>query len=156
MQARASPVQVCLAKQEISKRSLVSSSQVVVMGPIHLFDLASQEARWLTVRQAAIASNVANANTPGFSAVDVVPFEDVFNDASIRMAATDAGHLGADPLAPDQVAVRDAAAWETTQSGNSVSLENEMMKAGEVNRSFSLNTSIVRAFHQMLMASVKG
>ena len=31
-----------------------------------------------------------------------------------------------------------------------------MMKAGEVNRSFSLNTSIVKAFHQMLMSSVKG
>jgi flagellar basal-body rod protein FlgB len=135
---------------------LLSSSEVLVTEPIHLFDLASQQARWLTVRQAAVASYVSNANTPGYKATDVVPFEDVFNDASIRMAATDPGHIGVDPLAPEQVSVTDAAAWETTQSGNSVSLENEMMKAGEVNRSFSLNTSIVKAFHQMLMSSVKG
>ncbi|VFU06920.1 flagellar basal body rod protein FlgB [Methylocella tundrae] len=126
------------------------------MGQIHLFDLASQQARWLTVRQAAVATNVANANTPGFTAGDVVPFEDVFNDSTIHMVATNPGHIGVDPLGPDQIATRDAAAWETTHSGNSVSVENEMMKAGEVNRSFSLNTSIVKAFNQMLMASVKG
>ncbi len=126
------------------------------MGSIHLFDLSSQQARWLTVRQSVIAANVANANTPGFTASDVTPFEDVFNDASIRLAATDPGHIGVDPLASDQVSVKDGAAWETTHSGNSVSLENEMMKAGEVNRSFSLNSSVVKAFNQMLMASVKG
>ncbi len=126
------------------------------MGPIHLFDLASQQARWLTVRQTAIATNVSNANTPGFTAGDVVPFEDVFNDESIRMAATSPGHIGVDPLAPDQAVIKDAASWETTHSGNSVSLENEMMKAGQVNRSFSLNTSIVKAFNRMLMASLKG
>lgn len=126
------------------------------MGPVHLFDLASQQARWLSVRQAAVASNVANASTPGYAATDVVPFADVFNDASIRMAATSPGHLGVDPLAPEQVAVSDAAAWEKTHSGNSVSLENEMMKAGEVNRAYALNTSVVKAFHQMLMTAVKG
>jgi len=126
------------------------------VGPIRIFDLASQQARWLTARQAAIATNVANANTPGFAAGDVAPFDDVVNDASIRMAATNPGHIGIDPLAPDQVAIKDASAWETTQSGNSVSLENEMMKAGEVNRAFSLNMGIVKAFDQMLSASVKG
>ena len=40
-------------------------------------------------------------------------------------------------------------------SGNSVSLEQELIKAGEVNRDYALNTSIVRSFHRMLMASVK-
>lgn len=126
------------------------------MEPIHLFELSSQQARWLGARQTVLAGNVANANTPGFTASDVTPFEDVFKDASIRMAATDAGHIGVDPLALDQIAVKDGAAWETTHSGNSVSLENEMMKAGEVNRAFSLNAAVAKAFHQMLSSSVKG
>ena len=30
-----------------------------------------------------------------------------------------------------------------------------MMKEGDINRSFTLNTNIKRAFHQMLMLSVK-
>jgi flagellar basal-body rod protein FlgB len=124
--------------------------------PIFLFDLASQQARWLATRQAKIAENVSNANTPGFKASDVAPFEEVFSDASLRMAATNPGHLGLDPLASDAVAVKESNAWEVTHSGNSVSLEKEMIKAGEVNRTYSLNTSVVKAFNQMLMASVKG
>jgi len=126
------------------------------VGPIYLFDIASQQARWLSVRQKTVAENVSNANTPGFKASEVAPFEEVFSDASLRMAATDPGHLGLDPLAPDAVVAKDDGAWEVTHSGNSVSLEKEMIKAGEVNRSYSLNTSIVKAFSQMLTASVKG
>ena len=49
----------------------------------------------------------------------------------------------------------DETPWETTDSGNTVSLENEMIKAGEVGRDYSLNTNIVKAFHAMLMQSVK-
>jgi Flagella basal body rod protein len=45
------------------------------MGPIHLFDLASQQARWLSARQIAVAENIGNANTPGYKAKDVPPFE---------------------------------------------------------------------------------
>jgi flagellar basal-body rod protein FlgB len=41
-------------------------------------------------------------------------------------------------------------------SKNTVVLENEMMKAGEVRRAFELNTAIVTAFHSMMMAAVKG
>ena len=126
------------------------------MAPIHLFDLTAQQARWLSVRQSLVAANVANANTPGFVGRDVVPFQSVFNDTSIRMAATDAGHIGVDPLASEQATVEDESRWETTHSGNTVSLENEMMKAGEVNRAFSLNASVVKVFHQMLMTGVKG
>jgi flagellar basal-body rod protein FlgB len=45
------------------------------MRVIHLFDLASQQARWLSARHIAVASNIANANTPGYKAADVPPFE---------------------------------------------------------------------------------
>jgi flagellar basal-body rod protein FlgB len=41
-------------------------------------------------------------------------------------------------------------------SGNSVNLEQEMMKAGDVNRAHALNVNIVRSFHQMLINAVKG
>ena len=45
------------------------------MEPVNLFDLATQQARWLSVRQTAIAGNIANANTPGYARHDVEPFE---------------------------------------------------------------------------------
>ena len=46
--------------------------------------------------------------------------------------------------------------WEVTYSGNSVSLEQEMLSANEVNRNYSLNMAIVKGFNQMLSMSVKG
>ena len=63
------------------------------MEPVNLFDLATQQSRWLAVRQSAVAGNVANVNTPGYGAVDVEPFEKVLDKSGVTMAATQAGHL---------------------------------------------------------------
>lgn len=40
-------------------------------------------------------------------------------------------------------------------SKNTVVLEDQLLKAGEVRRSFELNTAIVKAFHSMMMMAVK-
>jgi flagellar basal-body rod protein FlgB len=122
---------------------------------IHLFDLVSRHNRWLSVRQSTIASNIANANTPGYKAVDVEPFEKVLETTSLAMQATQPGHV-ADPTARvANVNVRNSEPWEVAHSGNSVSLEQELMNAGEVNRAYRLNTSVAKAFHRMLLASAK-
>lgn len=124
--------------------------------PIHLFDLAAKQARWLSMSQAVIAANVSNANTPEFKAQTVQPFADVLERTQLQLASTNAAHLDLNPADQQAVAVKPENPWETTESGNSVSIEQEMIKAGDVNRSFALNTNLVRAFHGMLMESVKG
>jgi flagellar basal-body rod protein FlgB len=123
--------------------------------PVNLFDLASQQARWLAVRQTAIAGNVANANTPGYGAVDVEPFEKVLENTGVGMAATQPGHiLTAASAARTSVETRkDGVAL--LPSKNSVTLEDQMLKAGEVGRAFELNTSIVKAFHRMYLMTAK-
>lgn len=125
------------------------------MQPIQLFDLASQQARWLATRQATVAQNVSNANTPGFRALDVRPFAEVLARVDVPMATTDAAHIGTISADAGSLSTKPADAWEITHTGNSVGLEQELMKAGDINRSFSLNTGIVKAFHGMLMSSVK-
>ena len=127
----------------------------VSVSPIHLFDIASQQARWLSVRQATVAANIANANTPTFVARDVQPFADILDKTQLNMAVTDPRHFSLAEADVPTTSVRPADAWETTKSGNSVSIEQEMMKSGEVNRSFSLNANIVKAFNNMLLAAVK-
>lgn len=52
-------------------------------------------------------------------------------------------------------AVRPAEGWETTYSGNTVSPELEMMKAGDVRGAFTLDTNLMRAFHGMWMSTVR-
>jgi flagellar basal-body rod protein FlgB len=124
------------------------------MEPVNLFDLAAQQSRWLAVRQSAVASNVANANTPGYVAVDVEPFEKVLDKTGVRMAATQAAHLTGQGT-ESGFAVSEQDDPSILPSGNSVVLENELLKAGDIRRQFELNTAIVKAFHRMLMLTSK-
>lgn len=126
------------------------------MGSIYLFNLASQHNQWLSVRQSTIAGNVANANTPGFKALDTQPFEAVLESTRLAMAATRSAHMAAAPANHPVTDVGNDEAWEVAHSGNTVSLDQELLKAGEVNRSFALNSSVLKAFHRMLLASTKG
>ena len=67
------------------------------MQPINLFDLATQQARWLSVRQSSVAGNIANINTPDYRATEVEPFEKVLNNTQVAMRATNAAHFGIAP-----------------------------------------------------------
>lgn len=126
------------------------------MSSLYLFGLASQHNRWLSVRQATVAGNVANANTPGFKAQDVAPFESAMDSARLSMTTSNAKHVSLGDLGQraDDAQVVDS--WEVTHSGNSVSLEQELIRSGEINRAYRLNTSVVKTFHRMMLAATKG
>ena len=126
------------------------------MQPIHLFELAAQQARWLSVSQSVTAGNIANANTPGYRAQVVAPFADVLDQTKLELASTNAAHLALSDAGVQSVPLKDEAPWEVSDSGNSVSLEQEMITANAVNRDYALNTGLVKSFHGMLMASVRG
>jgi flagellar basal-body rod protein FlgB len=126
-----------------------------VTSPVYLFDLASRQAQWLAVRQSTISGNIANANTPSYRARDVEPFADVLDKTKLTMVATNADHIGFSASRAEGAKVKKADTWDTVYSNNSVSLEQELLKAGEVNRQHSLNTNIVKTFHRMLMSSVR-
>lgn len=125
------------------------------MDPLYLFDLASRQAQWASVRQATITGNIANANTPGFTARDVEPFSAVLNKTHLTMAKTSEGHVDVPFAGAQTTKMNDGDSWEISASGNSVSLDQEMLKAADVNRTFTLNTNIVRAFNRMILASVR-
>jgi flagellar basal-body rod protein FlgB len=126
------------------------------MPPIHLFDITSRHNQWLAARQSVIASNIANANTPGYQAQDLTAFADVLDATRLEMAATARGHQLPDTTA--SIGARDAGNggyWDIVHSGNSVSMEKELMKSSEVTNAYSLNTSIARSFHRMMLTSTR-
>ena len=147
-----SPVQACPGTVA---RLLARPGGAYRLQPIHLFELAAQQSRYLSTNQSVIAENVANANTPGFRARALQPFSDVLDHTQLSLAATNPAHIGLSPADAQAAAATEDEPWEVTESGNSVSLEQEMIKAGDVNRSFSLNAGLVKAFHAMLIASVR-
>ena len=88
--------------------------------PIHLFDLAGKQARWLSTDQSVIASNVANASTPGYRAQSLQPFSEVLDKTELQLASTAPNHLGLDPMQVQAAAIKEQNPWEVTESGNSV------------------------------------
>lgn len=126
------------------------------MSSIFLFDIASQRSNWLSIRQAAISGNIANANTPGYDSRDVAPFERVLQTSQLELAKSDPGHFGLANELSANMEPSPEDEWHVYHSGNSVSIEKEMVKASEVNSAFSLNGGVVKAFHRMLIASTKG
>jgi flagellar basal-body rod protein FlgB len=126
------------------------------MEPVYLFSLVNQHRSWLSARQAALAQNIANANTPGYKALDIAQFTTALDDRALQMASSSPLHMTTSSPDGRGPAQKPGETWETTHSGNSVSLEHEMIKSGEVRGAFSLDTNILKAFHGMWLASVKG
>jgi flagellar basal-body rod protein FlgB len=126
------------------------------MQPVNLFNLASQQAHWLETRQSVIAGNIANANTPGYVAKDVAPFSAVLDDRTVAMAATEPGHMTGSPALVEEASFRqDDDTPVVLPSGNTVSLQTEMVKSADVERQFNLNTAITKAFYGMLATATK-
>ncbi len=120
-----------------------------------LFDAASRHMTWLAGRQAVTAANIANADTPGYQARTTEPFSAFVNGASPSLRVTSPHHLalGTAGLSADNA--RPAGSWGTAHSGNNVSLESELLAASSATRMMSIDTSLTRSFHRMLLASVK-
>ena len=125
------------------------------MEPVYLFNLIDRQRSWLSTRQSLVAQNVANADTPGYRALDVLPFARVLDRSALEMSMSSPMHLR--PTQSENLAAtaRPADGWEATHSGNTVSPEYERIKAGEIRGAFALDTNILRAFHNMWMAAAR-
>jgi flagellar basal-body rod protein FlgB len=122
---------------------------------IYLFQVASQKSEWLSTRQTAVASNVANANTPGYRALDVQPFSAVLDTSPITLATTNSAHMTPSVSLLDSLREIEADPAEETLSGNTVNIEQQMINLGDVNRDFSMTGNIRRAFHQLILSTLK-
>lgn len=99
---------------------------------LSFFRLVGQRLDYLTQRQAVLAENVANADTPGYRPNDLEPFaEQVVRAArasSLPMARTHPGHVqasGGRPEPAEAGSMRDA--YEVSPSGNEVVIEQQMI-----------------------------
>ena len=87
-------------------------------------------------RQAITAANLANADTPGYRAQRIAPFRDVVSlDTAQAARQTRPGHQAASLTAPG--AEPYFARTEASPNGNTVSLEEEMLSAVEIQREHS-------------------
>lgn len=119
------------------------------LSQIPLFQMLRGRLGYLSERQKVIAENVANADTPGYAPHELKPFSfQAQMQAQVgvgapmaagAMAVTQPGHM----LAPharsasaQTVKATVAKDSETTLDGNSVVLEEEMLKMGQARQDY--------------------
>lgn len=125
------------------------------MHDLALFSIASERNRWLAARGAAISTNIANTDTPGFKAHDVAAFESALQAASLKPSRTSPAHISPDGPTDRRFDLIARADRAHKHSGNTVNLEQELMQLGETRSQHSMVMGIVGAFHRMLVQSVR-
>ena len=104
-------------------------------------------------RHLVVARNIANADTPGFKAADTASFADSYRSAETTpLRTTNARHLAL----PEGSPVTRQTGDETgvSPNGNSVSLEEEMLKAAEVKRGHDLSLGIYSSALDLMRTSI--
>jgi len=123
---------------------------------IGLFRMISQQLRWLGQRQEVLSQNVANADTPGYQARDLQPlaFGDALQQAALRPAVTQAGHLAGKSGDPAAAKVKTITPWEVSPDGNGVVLEQQMTSLAETQSDYQMATEIYRKQIGMLKTAI--
>lgn len=122
---------------------------------MYLFDVASRHMSWLAERQSVTAANIANADTPGYRAREAREFSDVLASTPSTLVITSPLHMQTTGSLSEIDERQAGSTWDTSHSGNNVSIESELMTAASTSRVAGLDTSLMRSFHRMLMTSVK-
>jgi flagellar basal-body rod protein FlgB len=122
---------------------------------LNVLRLASGLATHASARQQVIAENIAHADTPGYRARDIAGFAATLEATpafSARM--TRPGHIpfGADRagLHPFEVSAQGA----ETPNGNSVSLEDQMVRATDVRQSHDLALGVYQRSLEILRGAI--
>ena len=122
---------------------------------LNVLSLASALAAHASARQQVIAENVAHADTPGYRARDVADFESVVDAGpAFRSRTTRPGHLafGADPRGFE--AREQAVEGAATPNGNTVSLEDQMMRAAAVRQEHDLALGVYAKSLEILRTAI--
>jgi flagellar basal-body rod protein FlgB len=128
---------------------------------VPLLSMLREKMNWLNRRQDILTENVANADTPGFTARDLKPVDfaqELNNQASPtrsarQLAVTDPRHitLSNSKTQFEDFEVRDA---EANPNGNSVSLEQEMIKVSDTQAQFQAATNLYAKTITMMKTAI--
>ena len=126
---------------------------------VPLLSMLKDRMRWLEARQQVLSQNVANADTPNYSARDLRPvdFESVLRTTG---GATQQGLTVTDPRhisvasSSAQFQTEDGADGEANPNGNSVSLEQEMIKISDTQAEFQAATNLYAKAMQLMRTAL--
>lgn len=126
-----------------------------------LFETMRQRMAFLSARQTVLAENVANANTPGYRAKDIEAPD------FAALAAGEGGGMGLTTTNRMHIATpagagaggfraKDTPDSESTPNGNSVVLEDQMMKVSSTQMDYATVTQLYRKALSMIRLAAGG
>ena len=129
------------------------------LSKLPIFAMMGRRMSWLAQRQALLAHNVSNADTPDFRPQDLTKesFRDMVSGAISRpvsMRQTSAYHIQPPRDPSPYRADKSKDSYETAISGNTVVLEEQLMKVSETQGAYNLATNLYRKHVKMLKLAI--
>ncbi len=111
---------------------------------IPLLSMLRQRMEWHQERQRVLAENVANSDTSDYQAKDLAPldFSQQLSAASVQLATTEPGHISGSGAGSAQFSDDTSGRFQVRPRGNTVTHEDEMMKAAANQMDFEAAASI--------------
>ena len=106
--------------------------------------LSSQLATYASQRHSVIAENIANADTPGFRAKDLETFQEIYNAAQLQGKEIATAFVPVEKGDPNAV----------SPNGNTVSLEDQMMKSAQSQNDHALALMMYRKSLSLVQMAV--
>ena len=127
---------------------------------IPLLSMLKGRMSWLEARQDVLSQNVANADTPGYVTHDLKPmdFESLLRNAGASqfqpgLAVTDSRHI-AITSSSSTFGSSESPDVEASPNGNSVSLEQEMIKVSDTQGQFAAATNLYSKAMQLMRTAL--
>ncbi len=127
-------------------------------GLSNLLDVLTQKMSYLNQKQAMLAENVANADTPGYKQLDMKPFSfgDALKQASIGMATTDPRHIIPASMSGVNASTFQSKQGEVVSSGNTVDIEDQMMEVSKTAGEYQQAASLYHKWTGLFKIAIKG
>lgn len=123
-----------------------------------LLGLLSSKMGYLSQKQSLHAQNVAHSNTPNYKARELEPFSfgDAMKKARMKMELTDSRHILPPSMAGVNAATVKVKNYDASPDGNTVDVEQELMKVSETGMNYQLATSLYRKVTGLFKIALKG
>ncbi len=118
------------------------------LAKLPLFGALTRKMNWLTAREKVLAENVANVNTPNYKASDLRPLdfrqELASTQTRLQPVTTDPRHLTGTLVSTEARLETKPTEEARNLDGNTVSIEDEMLKVSQTAADYQLMTNLYR------------
>lgn len=122
-------------------------------GDLKILSMASAMARHAARRHEVIAENIANADTAGYKAKDLEPFAQAYSQRRLS-AGGEGGAASASASADSWRVILSNAPGAQSPNGNTVSLEDQMVRSVEAQQAHEAATAIYKKTIDILRLSL--